>query len=119
MSGCGWSLADHGTMAEVPWRSCQQKSNPNPALPSLSGAVLGGCQGSASPSPEGVPELDADGCHPSTVTLHCGSGLTAEGAAGAKGEDGKELQERAMGPGGLRPWGDPFHPWEAGCIPWC
>lgn len=69
------------------------------------------------PSPEGVPELGVDGLRPFIVTLHCGSSVTAEGATGAEGEDGEELQERAMGPGGLRPWGDPFHPWGVGCIP--
>lgn len=96
-----------------------RESNPNPAPPSLSGGSPGGVSGLSTPSPEGVPELDVDGCHPSAVTLHCGSGLAAEGATGAEGEDGKELQERAMGLGGLRPWGDPFHPWGVGCIPRC
>lgn len=55
MSGCGWSPAE--TTAVVPWRSCQHEGSLTPTqhLPACLGAVLGRCQGSATPHLKGYP----------------------------------------------------------------
>lgn len=111
VSACGCPQLNTETTAVVPGRSCQQEGSLTP--PQLVWGQSWGVSGLSTPSPEGVPEWDVDEYCPLALTLHCGSSLAAEGAAGAEGEDGKELQEREMGLGGLRPWGDPLHPWGA------
>lgn len=112
VSACGCPQLNTETTAVVPGRSCQQEGSLTP--PSLSGGSPGGgYQGSAPPHLKGYPNGMLMSIVPSLSHCTVAPVSPLKEPQEPKAKMAKSYRRGKWVWGGLRLWGDPFHPWGA------